>query len=71
MGTELAELAMLLKLVETLASLRTEGRLTLLRYAGGWRVGLGHGAVEQEPIYPTLVEALKALLIDQVQIEVP
>jgi hypothetical protein len=63
------ELETLLRLVETLAALRTEGRLTVRRYAAGWRVGLGHGEVLSQPIHPTLVDALSALLIDQLSVE--
>jgi hypothetical protein len=60
------ELEVLLRLVETLAALKAEGRLTLLRFAGGWRVGLGPGDVMGQPVHPTLRAALEALVIDQV-----
>jgi hypothetical protein len=61
------ELETLLRLVEKLAGLRTEGRVTFRRYAAGWRVGLGHGDVLGQPIYPTLQDALDALIIAQTE----
>jgi hypothetical protein len=68
----MSEFETLLRLVESLAALRTEGRLTLLRFAGGWRVGLGHVGVGDDlldlPVYASLQEALRALIIDQTEI---
>ena len=64
----------LVSLVETLAGLKTDGHLTLLRFTQGWKVGLGtpdladgqgFNQVLQLPVYPTLHEALRALVIEQ------
>jgi hypothetical protein len=73
-----AELDLLRSLVESLAALKTDGHLTLLRFTSGWKVGLGtpdlqgglgYDQVLQQPAYPTLGEALRALVIEQRHID--
>lgn len=68
-ATEAIELSLLFGLVETLAGLNAEGKLTLVRSAAGWRCALGHGSVLSQTAHSTLAEALRALLIDQVVVE--
>lgn len=59
------ELEMLVALVDTLAALKAEGKLTMQRGPAGWRVALGHGSVDTLPVHTHLVDALRALVIEQ------
>jgi hypothetical protein len=74
------DLELLRSLVESIAALKSDGHLTLLRFTNGWKVGLGtpdlqgglgYGQVLQQPVHPTLVEALRALVIEQPNFEEP
>lgn len=59
------ELAVLVDLIDTLAALKAEGKMTMQRSPAGWRVALGHGPVNGQPIHPELVDALRQLVIEQ------
>lgn len=59
------ELVMLVNLVDMLAALKAEGKMTMQRSSAGWRVALGHGSVASQPIYSQLEDALRALIFEQ------
>jgi hypothetical protein len=74
------ELELLFGLVESLALRRAGGHLSLFRFGSGWKVGLGtpdllsgsgYGEVWHQPTYPTIIDALRALVLGQPRIDDP